>query len=227
MKKSIVLLSGGLDSAVSLAVKNDEGHKILSLFFDYGQKNIEFEKTASKNLADYYKTDFKIIKLDWLKEITKSALVNENSSVPNADISTMDSDDAVSKNLWIPNRNGLFVNIAGCYADSLGYDEIVIGANEEEAKSFKDNSLDFINSVTTSLKYSAEGNIKVVSPLIKMNKSDIILLGKKLNLPFSLIRSCYNNLNTHCGKCESCVRLLRALEKIKDEKIKEVLFVKE
>ena len=226
MKKSIVLLSGGLDSAVSLAVKNHEGNEILVLFFDYGQKSMEFEKRASKNLAEYYKTDFKIIKLDWLKEITKSALVNPDNSVPNADTYNMD-DDAVSKNLWIPNRNGLFVNIAASFADSFGYDEIVIGANEEEATSFKDNSQEFIDSITNSLKFSANGNIKVVSPLIKMNKSDIILLGKKLNLPFSLIRSCYNNLNTHCGKCESCVRLLRALEKIKDEKIKEVLFVKE
>lgn len=226
MKKSIVLLSGGLDSAVSLAVKNHEGNEILVLFFDYGQKSMEFEKRASKNLAEYYKTDFKIIKLDWLKEITKSALVNPDNSVPNADTYNMD-DDAVSKNLWIPNRNGLFVNIAASFADSFGYDEIVIGANEEEATSFKDNSQEFIDSITNSLKFSANGNIKVVSPLIKMNKSDIILLGKKLNLPFSLIRSCYNNTEFHCGKCESCVRLLNALKEIKDEEIRNILFVKE
>ena len=226
MKKSIVLLSGGLDSAVSLAVKHAEGNEILSLFFDYGQKSMEFEKKASKNLAGYYKTDFRIIKLDWLKEITKSALVNPDNSVPDADSYNM-NDDAVSKNLWVPNRNGLFVNIAASFADSFGYDEIVIGANEEEAKSFKDNSQEFIDSITDSLKFSANGNIKVVSPLIKMNKSDIILLGKKLNLPFSLIRSCYNNTEFHCGKCESCVRLLNALKEIKDEEIRNILFVKE
>ena len=226
MKKSIVLLSGGLDSAVSLAAKNAENNKILCLFFDYGQKSMEFEKNAAKNLAEYYKTDFKIIKLDWLKEITKSALVNPDNSVPDADTYDMD-DDAINKNLWIPNRNGLFVNIAACYADSFNYDEIIIGANEEEAKSFKDNSQNFIDSVENSLKFSANGNIKVISPLIKMNKSDIIILGKKLNLPFSLIRSCYNNTRYHCGKCESCVRLLKALKEINDEEIKKELFVKE
>ena len=226
MTKSIVLLSGGLDSAVSLATVHAEGNKILSLFFDYGQKSLEVEKKASKNLANFYKTEFKIIKLDWLKEITNSPLVNIKTSVPDADTYNME-DDAVSKNLWIPNRNGLFVNIAGCYADSFGYDEIVIGANNEEAKSFKDNSQDFVNAVTNSLKFSADKNINVISPLIKMNKSDIILLGKKLNLPFSLIRSCYNNTEYHCGKCESCVRLLSALNKIKDEEIKKMLFEKE
>ncbi len=226
MKKSIVLLSGGLDSAVSLAAAHAENNKILCLFFDYGQKSMEFEKTASKNLADYYKAEFEIIKLDWLKEITKTALVNKNTDVPDANTYNME-EDAVSKNLWVPNRNGLFVNIAACYADSFGYDEIIIGANEEEAGSFKDNSQAFIDSITNSLKFSANGNIKVVSPLIKMNKSDIILLGKKLNLPFSLIRSCYNNTKYHCGKCESCVRLLNALKEINDEEIKKELFIKE
>ena len=161
-----------------------------------------------------------------LKEITKTALVSD-LEVPNADISDKVECEKSAKSVWVPNRNGLFVNIAASFADSFGYDEIVIGANEEEAKSFKDNSQGFIDSITNSLKFSANGNIKVVSPLIKMNKSDIILLGKKLNLPFFLIRSCYNNTEKHCGKCESCVRLLNALEEIKDEEIKKVLFVKE
>ena len=84
---------------------------------------MEFEKIASKNLADYYKAEFEIIKLDWLKKITKTALVNKNTDVPDANTYNME-EDAVSKNLWVPNRNGLFVNIA--FVNSIIFNSVLL-----------------------------------------------------------------------------------------------------
>ena len=113
IKDAIILLSGGLDSLVSLGlVRNDYG-QMLALTFDYGQKSVRDEIESSAKICDYYKIKHKIITLDWLKEITNTALVSENC-VP-TDIEDFNkSMEAV----WVPNRNGLFLNIAGSFADA-------------------------------------------------------------------------------------------------------------
>ncbi len=212
--KSIVLLSGGLDSVVSLAIVANSSSEILALTFNYGQKSFESEKTASENISRFYKIKHKIIDLDWLKEISNSAL-NNSYKVPEInkfDIDNIDSAKESAKLVWVPNRNGLFVNIAACFAEALEYDQIVIGANKEEAVTFKDNSVNFINSVNSSLKFSSNKDVTLIAPLINMNKEQIVKQGLELEIPFNLIFSCYNGYEKHCGKCESCMRLKRALE---------------
>ena len=137
MTKSIILLSGGLDSLVSLGLKRDELNIELGLTFDYGQKSVLKEIEASRKICEHYNIEHKIIKLDWLKNITQTSLVSDKE-IPTG----MELDDSVNsaKSVWIPNRNGLFLNIAGCFADSYGYNNILIGANREEAQTFSDNT---------------------------------------------------------------------------------------
>ena len=119
MNKSVILLSGGLDSLVSLGFskKHTNYNVELALTFDYGQKTAESEIEASKKISDFYGVKHKVIKLDWLKEITKTALVAD-SDVPASNFETKQSAEKV----WVPNRNGLFLNIAACFCDSEGYD---------------------------------------------------------------------------------------------------------
>lgn len=212
--KSIVLLSGGLDSVVSLAHVYNSSSEILALTFNYGQKSFKSEKIASGNIARFYKIKRKIIDLNWLKDISNSAL-NNSCEVPVVNECDLDNIDFAKKNaelVWVPNRNGLFVNIAACFAEALGYNQIVIGANKEEAATFKDNSVNFINSVNSSLKFSSDKDATLIAPLIDMNKEQIVKQGLELEIPFNLIFSCYNGYEKHCGKCESCMRLKRALE---------------
>ena len=226
-KKAIILLSGGLDSLVSLAVEANKGTKIeLALTFDYGQKSFENEKLAAKNIADYYKIENKIIQLDWLKNITNTSLVKDEE-IPQLDIDELEKKEKTinsMKNVWVPNRNGLFVNIAASFCDSYKYDEIIIGANKEEAKTFSDNSKKFVNDMNKVLKTSTNYEVKLNAPLINMSKNQIIKKAIELNTPIEKISSCYNSTTTHCGKCESCQRLKRALLYNNQYKIIEKLF---
>ena len=214
MNSAVLLLSGGLDSVVSLALLKNEYRDIIALTFNYGQKSFIAEKESSEKIAKYYNLKHEIVHLDWLSNISTSALNNDND-VPMLTMSDLNSIDVTlnsSKSVWVPNRNGLFVNIAACYAEALGHDSIIIGANKEEAATFKDNSIDFINAVNFSLKNSTNSLIEIVAPLVQLSKTEIIKKAIELKVPFEFIHSCYSSNEKHCGKCESCLRLLRALE---------------
>lgn len=202
MSRGIILLSGGLDSFVSLGLG---GYSIeLALTFDYGQKSAKYEIDASKKICDFYNIKHKVIELDWLKNITHTALV--------ADVDLPDKiDENSAKNVWVPNRNGLFLNIAGSFADGEDYDYILIGANKEEAGTFSDNTQTFVDRVNAEFEYSTNKRPKVVAPLINYDKNDIVKLALKNNIPLNLVKSCYAGGEKHCGKCESCIRLKNAL----------------
>ena len=221
MTKSIVLLSGGLDSLVSLGLKKEELNVNLALTFDYGQKSAQQEIEASKKICDYYGIRHEVIKLDWLKNITQTSLVSDDV-VPTG--SALDDEVQSMKSVWVPNRNGLFLNIAGCYADSFGFNNILIGANREEAQTFPDNTLEFIDAVNNEFKYSTQISPRVVAPLIYSDKNDIVMLALNNGIPLELTRSCYNKGEKHCGECESCVRLKKALNANNDEKYTRILF---
>ena len=221
MTKSIILLSGGLDSLVSLGLKKEELNIELAITFDYGQKSAQKEILASKKICDYYGLKHEVINLVWLKEITKTALVSDKN-VPSG--KELDNPENSAKSVWVPNRNGLFLNIAASYADAQGYDCILIGANKEEGQTFPDNTQDFIDAVNKEFGYSTLVKPVVVAPLINCNKNDIVMLALKNNIPLELTMSCYNGGDKHCGICESCVRLKHALQTNGDTYYTGILF---
>ena len=206
MSKGIILLSGGLDSLVSLGLGMEKYGISLALTFDYGQKALEQEIMTSKNICDYYKIEHKVIKLNWLKNVTHTALV-EDKELPEG----IDNPEDSAKSVWVPNRNGLFLNIAGSFADGNDYDYIIIGANKEEGQTFPDNTQEFIDRVNAEFEFSTQKHPKVVAPLINYDKNDIVKQAIEHNIPLEFVRSCYSNGKKHCGKCESCTRLKNAL----------------
>jgi 7-cyano-7-deazaguanine synthase len=220
MTKSIILLSGGLDSLVSLGLTKDKLNVTLALTFDYGQKSVKNEISASAKICNYYNLEHKVIKLDFLKEITNTSLVSD-SDVPTGE-NPQDFDD--SSSVWVPNRNGLFLNIAGSFAESYDFDYILIGANEEEGQTFPDNTQEFINSVNHEFEYSTMTKTKVVAPLINCDKNDIVMLALKNNIPLELTMSCYQGGDKNCGICESCTRVKNALAANHDTKYTGILF---
>ncbi|MBO5446674.1 7-cyano-7-deazaguanine synthase QueC [bacterium] len=221
MTKSIVLLSGGLDSLVSLGLKRNELNVSLALTFDYGQKSAQQEIDASKKICEYYGIEHVVIKLDWLKNITQTSLVSDDK-IPTGD--ALNDGNQSMKSVWVPNRNGLFLNIAGSFADSYGYDYILIGANKEEAQTFSDNTQEFIDAINKEFEYSTQNAPKVVAPLINYIKNDIVMLALDSGIPLELTRSCYQGGAKHCGICESCVRLKNSLLANNDQKYIKVLF---
>ena len=204
--KSVILLSGGLDSLVSLGAGIEEYNVRLALTFDYGQKPANQEIKASKKIAEYYGIEHKVITLPFLKEITTTGLLT--GDVPTENFGTMESAKAV----WVPNRNGLFLNIACSVAEAKEFTHILFGANKEEGQTFPDNTPEFVSGINESFKYSTMYGVKVVAPLINYNKNDIVKLALELGVPLELAYSCYNSEDKNCGVCESCKHLKSALE---------------
>ncbi len=214
-KKSIILLSGGLDSVVSLAVAKDKLNIDLALTFDYGQRSALQEINAAQKIADFFSINHKTINLDWLNQITNTALVNQSETLPDLGINNLDNKEKTensAQKVWVPNRNGLFLNIAACFADSFDYTHIIFGANKEEATTFPDNSPEFVDKINDSFEYSTLAKPKVIAPLVRCSKVEIVNLAIEHKAPLELIRSCYTSDEKHCGMCESCLRLARALK---------------
>ena len=206
MNKSIILLSGGLDSIVALGECKEKYGIELALTFDYGQKSLTQEISASKKVCEFYNIKHKIIKLDWLKEITSSSLV-QDTNIPENNFETEEN----TKSVWIPNRNGLFLNIAACFADSFNYKYIIFGANKDEATTFPDNTEEFRAQISKTFETSTLVKPKVIAPLINYTKNDIVKIAVKKEIPLEFVRSCYNSGEKHCGKCASCNHLKNAL----------------
>lgn len=226
MNKSIILLSGGLDSVVSLALIKEKCSNIIGLTFNYGQKSYFAEKKAAEQIAQYYKIEHKIIDLDWLSIISTSSLTTEDTIpyISKENLDNISIAQNTAKSVWVPNRNGLFVNIAACFAEAYNFDTIIIGANKEEGTTFKDNTIEFINALNNSLKNSVNSKVELIAPLINMTKEEIVSIAINKHVPLELIHSCYFSEEKHCGFCESCQRLKRALELNKRIDIIEKIF---
>ena len=205
----IILLSGGLDSAASLAVCIKHFKIGLALTFDYGQNAAQQEISSAKKIAEYYGIEHKVLKLDWMKSLYTAEIPLINSDMHPSEIG-----QELSDKVWIPNRNALFINIAAAFADSESndFDVIIIGANREEAQNFPDNSQEFVQAANRCLEYSTKNKVKVFSPLIDFDKPDILKLAFENNAPLEYIYSCYQGTKVHCGQCESCLHLKHALE---------------
>ena len=217
--KSIILLSGGLDSVVSLGLCKEKYNVELALTFDYGQKSSKEEIEASHKIAEYYNIEHKVITLDWLWEITQTALVS-NDELPKG----IENPQESAKAVWVPNRNGLFLNIAGSFADSGNYTHIILGANKEEGQTFPDNTQEFADRINAEFEYSTLNKPKILVPLINSDKTDIVKLALENSMPLQLIRSCYKGGQKHCGECESCTRLKNALKANNDTYYTKILF---
>ncbi len=222
MNKSVILLSGGLDSLVALGYTKEKCGIELALTFDYGQKSVKQELEASKKICEFYNIKNKVIKLDWLEEITQTSLVSSKEVIPCDDFGTEKS----AKSVWVPNRNGLFLNIAASFADSFGYDYILFGANKDEGSTFSDNTENFRNEISKVFEFSTLKHPKVIAPLINYSKNDIVKIAMENSIPLEFVWSCYRKGNKHCGVCESCNHLKKALIANQGEKYLDILFDK-
>ncbi len=198
--KSIILLSGGLDSTVSatIAVKNTK--PLFALTIDYGQRARKMEIYASKKICHALKIKHRVIKLPFFKEFKECHLIT-NYKLP----TTINS-------IWVPNRNALFINVAGCFAEYYKADLIVTGFNLEEASEFPDNTKDFINAINKTLQFSTLKKIKVVSYVANYTKKEIYKLGLKYKAPLEYVYSCYLGGRKMCGICPSCKKLFDAIK---------------
>jgi 7-cyano-7-deazaguanine synthase len=215
---SIALLSAGLDSVVAFKKELDEHGVALAITFDYGQRAAAKEIEMAKRICKRYGARHLVMELAWMEEITGTSLVYLGKKVPEPSEKELDEIRGKAKEtahlVWVPNRNGLFINIAAAYGDAFGYGRIVTGFNAEEGATFPDNTPQFVKAMNKCLTYSCEKKVEVVAPVIEMNKEEIIREGIKIDAPLDLSWSCYYAGAKHCGKCESCMRRARAFKRV-------------
>jgi len=202
MKRAIVLLSGGLDSATTLYYAKHKGYNVHALIFDYGQRHKKEVKCAIK-VAKAAKCPFKVVKiaLPW----KGSALLDKKIDIPRN--RRLDAKDIPPT--YVPSRNIIFLSFAASYAEAVGAEKIFIGANAIDYSGYPDCRPGFFKAFSRVLKTGLETGVKgrpirVETPLIRMTKGQIVRLGIKLKVPYGLTWSCYTGLRWMCGECDSC-----------------------
>lgn len=210
-KTSIVLLSGGLDSVVNLKQAQINSDVRMALTFDYGQVSAPREIEAASLITQKAGIPHYIIELPWMKNIGGGLTTGKIPLFDNARIDDAEYGDRTARAVWVPNRNGVMINIAAAFADAMKIDQIVVGFNLEEGATFPDNTPRFIERVNSSLEDSTLHHPIVVSYTIQMNKREILNLGREIDASLEYIWSCYQGGQAMCGECESCRRLKRAL----------------
>ena len=210
--RSVVLLSGGMDSCVcaALAARDSEA---AALHISYGQRTAERERWAFERICDHLGIKRRlVIRNEALGVIGGSALTDENIEVPEAG-NEIGSDIPVT---YVPFRNAHFLAAAVSWAEVLDADKIYIGAVEQDSSGYPDCRPAYYQAYNAVIKAGTrEGKIQVVTPLIAMRKVEIVRLGRDLGAPFDLTWSCYSREDKACGVCESCVLRRRAFAEAK------------
>jgi len=197
VNRAVVLLSGGLDSAVC-AYKAARTNELLALTFDYGQRHRREVDAAKKLAGDLDVSDHIIHRLP-LGLLGSSLLTDK--PLPEGEPTSL-------PNTWIPQRNSIFLAIAFGYAEVTGADKVYIGVT---ASLYPDAQPAYIMAMERALNLASEkGGIQIVTPLEGMNKTQVVKKGLDLNVPFELTTSCYRGEELACGKCPPCVARIRA-----------------
>jgi len=203
MPKAVVLLSGGLDSTVTLACSVNDGNETVALSIRYGQRHTK-ELDSAKAVAKHYKVKHMIIDVDL--SAFRSSLTDRSKDIAK-DRKNIGSD---IPDTYVPARNMIMLSVAAGLCESIDADRIYIGANAVDYSGYPDCRKEFFDSfakmIKKGTKAGAEGKaIKIVTPILEMSKSDIVRLGKKLKAPMHLTWSCYGGNERPCGHCDSCI----------------------
>jgi len=201
LKKAVVLVSGGLDSATTLAMAQERGFECFALAIDYGQRH-RSELDAAKRVADRAGVQLKVLPLD-LRAIGGSALT--------ADIDVPESATTGIPVTYVPARNTIMLSLALAYAEVLGADDIFIGVNAVDYSGYPDCRPEFIQAYQHMARLATKagvegGKMTIHTPLISLTKAAIIQKGVELGVNYALTVSCYQaDPDGHaCGVCDSC-----------------------
>lgn len=216
--RAVGLLSGGLDSTVALALVAARrlGTVELALTIDYGQRAAAREVDSARAIAACLGVPHRVVALPFFRELRGGALLDAKLELPRPDRAALDRGGrAVAESadrVWVPNRNGVFIEVAAAHAEALGADAVVVGFNREEAATFPDNSQGYLEAMNGALAFSTRGRVAVASPTAALDKVEILRAGRECGAPLHRIWPCYEGGADPCGTCESCQRLRRASE---------------
>ena len=204
MSKAVVLLSGGLDSTTTLAIAKSQGFECYALSFDYGQKQKSELISATEIAKHFGVVEHRIMHIS-LSDFGGSALTDDAIEVPNF----KESNEIPIT--YVPARNTIFLSFAMAWAEVLDCQSIFIGVNALDYSGYPDCRQAYIDAFETmanlATKQGVEGhNLSIVTPLIDLNKADIIKIGLSLEVDYSITTTCYqaNDKGEACGICDAC-----------------------
>jgi 7-cyano-7-deazaguanine synthase len=206
-QQAIVLLSGGLDSATTLAIAQSNGYECYALSFSYGQRHSAELQAATKIAALSNVIEHKIYDID-VSIFKGSALTDRDIEVPQGAISAESDQIPVT---YVPARNTVFLSIALAWAEVLKINDVFIGVNAVDYSGYPDCRPEYIHAfeimANLATKAGIEGNaLKIHTPLVSLSKAQIITLGNQHQVDYSKTVSCYlaDEQGRACGSCDSC-----------------------
>ncbi|MCF7919814.1 MAG: 7-cyano-7-deazaguanine synthase QueC [Candidatus Cloacimonetes bacterium] len=208
--KGIVLVSGGMDSLVTAAIADQECDEIYFLHVNYGQSTLDKELNCFYKLEKHYQPkDTLIADIDYLGQIGGSSLTDSSM-----EITDHDSSEGIPSS-YVPFRNANFLSIAASWAEVIKAERIYIGAVEEDSSGYPDCRQSFFQAFEKAINLGTKDTtvIKICTPVIKMNKAEIIRKGLELKAPLQHSWSCYRREDKACGTCDSCVLRINAFKK--------------
>ncbi|MGR9258668.1 7-cyano-7-deazaguanine synthase QueC [Rhizobium leguminosarum] len=211
--KAVVLLSGGLDSATTLAIAKQQGFDLYALSFRYGQRHIAELEAAKQVAAEAGVRDHMIASID-LRQFGGSALTQDIDVPKGRATSEMSEGIPVT---YVPARNTIFLSFALAWAEVLKAPDIFIGVNALDYSGYPDCRPEYIDAyvrmanLATKTGVTGETTLKIHTPLIQMTKAQIIRRGTELGVKYGLTHSCYDPPveGLSCGECDSCLLRLK------------------
>lgn len=215
-KKAVIILSGGLDSTTCMGMAVEKGYHLYPISFNYGQRH-QRELENAREVAHFYGVEdrHKEIRLDFLRDFGGSALTDDSMDIPKVHVGDVGASLEYSEEIddvpvtYVPGRNLLFLSIATSYAETIGAQAIYIGVNALDYSGYPDCRPEFIRKVEEVISLATvagmgDQGISIETPLLEMKKSEIILVGIRLGVPYHLTTSCYHGDAEACGECDSC-----------------------
>ncbi len=206
-RKTIVVLSGGLDSTTLLYHLLDAGHTLKALSVNYGQRHSR-ELRAASEICAITGVEQRVVDLSGLAAIFgHNALTDKALDVPHGDYSPKTM--AVTT---VPNRNMILLSIATGWAIASDFTAVAFGAHSGPYTPYPDCQPQFAAAMNAATHVCDERSIEVLAPFIHWTKADIVKRGHELGVPFELTWSCYEGGDVSCGKCSTCVDRARAFQ---------------
>lgn len=210
-KLAVILSSGGMDSCVTAAIAS-RSYDLAMLHLNYGQKTERREEKAFRDICKFYDIPAQrqlISHIDHLKKIGGSSLTDRAMNVAKANLKNKKVPTS-----YVPFRNAHILSIAVSWAEVIGARKIFIGAVEEDSSGYPDCREDYFKAFNRviALGTRPDTTLEILTPIIHMNKSEIVKRGIELNAPLHLTWSCYKNEVKACGVCDSCALRLRGFQ---------------
>jgi 7-cyano-7-deazaguanine synthase len=219
-KKALVLSSGGVDSTtcVGIAVKDVGSENVSTVSVFYGQKHNK-ELECAEKAAEFYNVKHYVLDLSNVLQYSNCSLMKNSTE----EIPMMSYAEQIEKNgegkvsTYVPFRNGLMLSAVAALAQSIYPDDdvdIYLGAHADDAagRAYADCSEEFTSAMNTAIVIGTYGKVRVVAPLVNLNKAGVVKLGLSIGVPYNLTYSCYNGREKACGRCGTCIDRLNAFK---------------